>query len=484
MSGVVLSLEAFREKQAQAGFRTQVHQAVDEMLDCLEVDMSDSGSPLPRLHELTEAVRQDRAGLSATIVKAYVERVYGNYLRQDRADCPQCGRSLKGRPGRRRTVETLVGSVTLERPYFHCPACQKGFYPLDEALGLSAHTKQYDVQEAATELALEMPYERAMQVLSKWTDATVSDCVLHEFVQDFGTSLGLLDVCPTRDEVQARVAEVGTGQKWKPIMVLAIDGADVPTRPEAAKGTRPGRKKVRARRSRWKGEYREAKGFRCYLVDEDRIVHLISWHQVQTEEELGQALRQIQQSGLIPEQTVRLCVVADGAPWIWKWVEQLFPSARQILDFYHCSTYLHAVAEAQYGADALRATQWLEATMARLFCNEGAGVIWGLQRMKPVCSEAEQAIQRALTYFSPRLEQVTYGAHRKAGYPIGSGAIESAHRFIVHARLKRSGAWWYQENSNAVLALRCARYNGTMERVFLNHRRQQPTSTPNYDPKA
>ena len=109
-------------------------------------------------------------------------------------------------------------------------------------------------------------------------------------------------------------------------------------------------------------------------------MHLISWHQVQTEEELGEALRQIQQAGLIPEENVRLCALGDGAPWIWKWIKKLFPSARQILDYYHCSGYLHSVAQAQYGADPVRATEWLEATMARLFCNEGAGVIWGLQR--------------------------------------------------------------------------------------------------------
>ncbi len=78
MAGGVLSLEAFWDKQAEADFRTQVHRAVDEMLDCLEVHLSDSGSPLPRLHELTEAVRQDRAGLTATIVKSSVERVDGN----------------------------------------------------------------------------------------------------------------------------------------------------------------------------------------------------------------------------------------------------------------------------------------------------------------------------------------------------------------------------------------------------------------------
>ena len=98
---------------------------------------------------------------------------------------------------------------------------------------------------------------------------------------------------------------------------------------------------------RWKGQYREAKGVRLFLVDEDRIVHLLSWHQIQTDEELGQALEKIHQAGLIPEDQIRLCAIADGAPWIWKLVERLFPSARQILDFYHCSSYLHAVAKTQ-----------------------------------------------------------------------------------------------------------------------------------------
>ena len=404
--------------------------------------------------------------LTGAVVEAYVERTFGAYLQQEQASCGSCGKMLTARSSRSRTVETLVGPVTLNRPYFYCVSCGQGFYPLDDALGLSDRSKQYDVQEAACELGLEMPYERASSLLDKWTDASMSDSVLHDVVHQIGAPLQVLDVCPTAEEIQARIDEVAAGRKWKPILVLALDGAHIPTRPETAKGTRPGRKKERARRGRWKGEYREAKGFRFFLVDDEQIVQLISWHQVQTEQELGEALQQIQEAGLIPEESVRLCAIADGAPWIWKWIERLFPSARQILDFYHCSSYLHAIAQAQYGADPTHASQWLEATMARLFCNEGAGVIWGLQRMKPVSPEAEKTIQGALTYFAPRLEQITYGAHRKGGYPIGSGAIESAHRFIGQVRLKRSGAWWYQENSNAILALRCARYNGTLERVF------------------
>lgn len=465
MDTAMVSLAAYQERRREDHFRSQAHEVLDELLNRLEAQMQQLGSSPPTLMELSETVLQERAGLTGALVAAFIERQHGPYLLQEEAVCPRCARLLKARPARSRTVETLVGAVTLKRPYFYCGTCRHGFSPLDEALGLSAHTKQWDVQQAAVKLALEMPHQRAATLLAELTDAAMSDCVLHEVVQQMG-QLEVLQVCPRAEEIQARIAAAAQGRKWKPIVVLAIDAADVPSRPPTAKGTRPGRKKSRARRRRWKGAYQEAKGFRFYLVDDERIVQLISWHQVGDEETFGAALRQVKEAGLIPEDQVRLCAIGDGAPWIWKWVETLFPTARQILDYYHCSSYLHAVADTQYGADPVHATQWLEATLARLFCDEGVGVVWGLQRMKPADEPAEEAIRKALGYLEKRLHQVDYRTHRKGGYPIGSGAIESAHRFIGHVRLKRSGTWWYRENSNAILALRCALYNGTLNRVF------------------
>ena len=465
----ILSLEVFQERQSQDRFRSRAHEALDRFLDRLETHMSERGSCPPTLMEITEAMSQERSGLTAALVEAFIERRHGQFLVQEEAACPKCDRILRGRPSRSRTVETLLGPVTLERPYFYCVSCAHGFYPLDEALGLSGQRKQWDVQQAGVKLALEMPHQRASKLLDEFTDASMSDCAIHETLQQTG-SLDVLQVCPEAAEIQDRIAQAAAGRKWRPIVVLAIDAADVPSRPQTAKGPRPGRKKSRARRKRWQGEYREAKGFRFYLVDDERIVHLISWHQMGDEQAFGAALRQVKEAGLIPEDQVRLCAIADGAGWIWKWVEELFPSARQILDYYHCSGYLHAVAEAQYGDDPVRATQWLEASLARLFCGEGAGVVWGLQRMQPASEEAGEAVTSALSYLHKRLHQVDFGSHRKGGYPIGSGAIESAHRFIGHVRLKRSGAWWYKENSNAILALRCALYNGTLDRVFQQYR--------------
>jgi hypothetical protein len=225
-----------------------------------------------------------------------------------------------------------------------------------------------------------VPDETACELFEELTGLPLSAHTAHELTQAVAEGLTVLDVAPSREAILAKITAVAAGQPWGPILVLAIDGADVPTCPETAKGQRPGRKKARANRARWTGEWREAKGFRFYLLADDRIVQVLSWHQIQTDEEAAAALRQVQAAGLIPEEQVRLCVIADGARWIWKQAQALFPSAVEILDYYHCSEHLHKVATLQYGAHPERQQEWCEAALARLFYGEVHGVIWGLQR--------------------------------------------------------------------------------------------------------
>ena len=90
--------------------------------------------------------------------------------------------------------------------------------------------------------------------------------------------------------------------------------------------------------------------------------------------------------------------------------------------------------------------------------------------MQPASSEAEDKIQKAIGCLSKRRHQVNYGKAKRASYHIGSGAIESANKFISHVRLKRSGAWWYITNANNILKLRCAKYNGTYDKIIGKYR--------------
>jgi len=188
---------------------------------------------------------------------------------------------------------------------------------------------------------------------------------MHPVTHQGAAGRGVVEVAPSREELDRRVAQVAAGRFRRPVLVLGIDGAYVPSRPESARGRRPGQARHRARRARWHHEWREAKGFRFYLLDGERIVHVLSGHQVYHEQELGDALQQVKDAHLIPEETVRLCVIGDGAEWLWKHAQALFPQACQVLDYSHCAEYLHKVAKAPY-ADPLRAQAWTEAPLPRL----------------------------------------------------------------------------------------------------------------------
>jgi hypothetical protein len=468
-AAAILALEEFRDTRRRGEIRQRLHDRFDHWLDGLEERVK--ASP-PTLEELTQAVFALRQELTQAVTEGLVEEAHRALMEQRTASCPQCGQMLSARGPQERTVETLVGAIRLRRSSFYCERCQLGTAPLDEALQVTERRTQLDVQKAAVRLTKEVPYETACELFEELTGLSLSAHTAHEVTHTVAAGLTVLDVAPSREEILAKIVAVAAGQPWRPILVLAIDGADVPTRPETAKGRRPGRKKARAKRARWTGEWREAKGFRFYLIDEERIVQVLSWHQVQTDEEAADALRQVKAAGLIPEDEVRLCVIADGARWIWKQAQALFPSAVEILDYYHCSERLHKVAALQYGAQPERQREWCEAALARLFYGEVHGVIWGLQRMKPTAAQAAEEITKLIPYLQRHQERLDYRLARKGGYPMGSGGIESANKFICHVRLKRSGAWWYVTNANQMLALRCAKYNGTLDRVFARYRQR------------
>ena len=124
------------------------------------------------------------------------------------------------------------------------------------------------------------------------------------------------------------------------------------------------------------------------------------------------------------------------------------------------------MAAAQFRDSPTQQTEWVEATVARLFCGEVEEIIAGLQYMQARDPQAAEEIRKLLGYLTNHQHRLDYGFARKAGYPIGSGGSESANKFISHIRLKRSGAWWYVEQANEMLALRCAKYNGTFDSVF------------------
>jgi len=104
---------------------------------------------------------------------------------------------------------------------------------------------------------------------------------------------------------------------------------------------------------------------------------------------------------------------------------------------------------------------WLEEQKSLLKANQHQRVLINLlPHLEPPEIEDKHApVRRSHRYLSKRAEQLDYQSALKKGLPIGSGEIESAHRYLIQQRLKRAGSWWMPANIDGMLALRLARAN-------------------------
>ena len=158
----------------------------------------------------------------------------------------------------------------------------------------------------------------------------------------------------------------------------------------------------------------------------------------------------------------RVHAVGDGAPWILGQIEERFgEQGSYLIDFYHVCEYLSAAAKT-IAPDATAGKAWMEARKDALKTGRIGAV---LSALLPYCESLdikdEQAPVRVChRYLNARKDQLNYREAIAKGLPIGSGEIESAHRYVAQKRLKLPGAWWLVEHAEHMLALRINRLNG------------------------
>jgi hypothetical protein len=456
--GTIVQLEQFKAAKSSGTERWKqvTFAAVEKVIEGLQADLAGKD-----FEQISDQLLKQGQQITGALMAEVLKTVGSKELDRVQYPCPGCGDILYKRSDKSRDVESRHGSINVHRPYFYCGSCAVGYFPFDDAVGLAPQKKQYDLQRAASRLLSQLPYEEAAAIFLELTKVPIANYTIHEIGGRVGAAAKMEAVLPSCAKVKATIEELSGNKTWRPVLAVAADGAHLPTRPET--GTRQGK--------RGPGEYKEAKGFRIYLVGQERIEQIMSWHQIATEEEFGQAIQFA--ATLVPTNDVRVCLLGDGAPWIWNHLKSAFPMGREVLDYYHCSEHIHKLAELQYPDDKNRRALWIESTMARLFAGDVQAVIWGLQRMLAESAVAAEEIRRLIGYLENNEHRIDYQALRRGQYPLGSGGIGSANKFICHVRMKRSGAWWYKINGNKVLRIRCAYYNGTFDEVFAKYKRLQ-----------
>lgn len=149
--------------------------------------------------------------------------------------------------------------------------------------------------------------------------------------------------------------------------------------------------------------------------------------------------------------------IADGAESNWRYLEQ--HTDEQILDFYHASGYLGAVAEAMFPRQGGKQTDYRELLCHQLKHDAGAAKTIGqtialLQKTATLSKKALKELDAAATYFANHQHQMDYAAYRDKHYPIGSGVTEAACKTLVKQRLCASGMRWKEKGAAVILSLR------------------------------
>lgn len=151
-------------------------------------------------------------------------------------------------------------------------------------------------------------------------------------------------------------------------------------------------------------------------------------------------------------QAKSVCAIQDGAEWLQGFVDGHRSDAVRILDFAHAAEYLGHIAEQGAQAGLHLPTRWLTVLLHELKHRGPLRLMKHLlwwQQHHPL-----PAVSDALRYFGKRLAQMDYPQFQAAGWPIGSGMVESANKVVMQARLKGAGMHWEPGNVNPMLALR------------------------------
>jgi hypothetical protein len=339
---------------------------------------------------------------------------------------------------------------------------------LDAALGLGPGQFSEGVQAGVCRLGAELPFERAATTYTALTGVPISPREVARLTEARGAAweeelaeerVALLQGA-TPPPSRAAAAE---GGRW----VVALDAAKACFRDgwhEIKVGV-VGRAHPTQRPGRTPGSWRPG----AQVGEQSYIAHVGSMN--------GAAERlyaEVVRRGCDPGEEIVLCL-GDGAPSIWNEFATHFPHRVEILDWYHAVEHLWAAGTGLYGEGTEQARAWVTARKEELWDGDVEAVVAALQTAAQ--GSRGHAAAEEVHYFTVNAGRMAYAAYRAAGYPLGSGVVESGCKQVVGQRAKGAGMRWSTAGVQAVLTLRATLLSGGWEETWAA-RRRHPTVRP------
>lgn len=312
----------------------------------------------------------------------------------------------------------------------------KGFFPLDEQLGLDGAGLTPRGQAALVRLAAWMSFEHACELLEDLLGMQVSATSNRRYTYQSGQAA--LAVQQAEEErIRKELPEPPTGAEWQ---AISADGAFVPL---------------------VAGEWTEVKTLVvAEVIQNDReageadTAQVFSFSRLTDAETFSQqAVVELHRRGV--ERAEAVCAVTDGAEWLQGFIDEHCPTARRILDFAHAAEYVNAMGQAITEAGEALAPKWLEEHLHELKHEGPEHVLIDLRTLQ-ARHPTVGLLSEKLAYLEKREAHMQYPSYQQDGWPLGSGMVESANKLVVEARLKGAGMHWSRSHINPMLVLRNA----------------------------
>lgn len=171
--------------------------------------------------------------------------------------------------------------------------------------------------------------------------------------------------------------------------------------------------------------------------------------------------------GSYKAQPERLVFVTDGGVWIQQYLEQAYPSATHILDYYHAVEHLAGFVKIHF-KERKEGIQWFDNQRSLLLSDGLDAVLASLATLTKLSVQADACRTKLVGYYGRNRHRMRYSSFRERGLQIGSGPIEAAHRTVIQARMKRSGQRWTDSGAQAMINLRVAAKSGRWQLVRKN----------------
>lgn len=363
---------------------------------------------------------------------------------------------------RSKTVLTVVGPVAISRPYYWCPQCGQGQFPVDVELDVSQTMKSPGVRRMLALVGQESAFARGQQQMKVLAGLEVTAKEVERTAEAIGEDIGRQEQQQIQRGFQLHLPVV-LGEKPIPILYIEMDGTGVPVVKKEAQG-RAGKSPDQPAHTReaklgcvfTQTRYDE-QGYA--LRDPDSTTYTGA---IESAQEFGQRIfLEAWRRGWSRAQTT--VVLGDGAEWIWNLAELHFPGAIQIVDLYHARQHLWAVARLLFPNDAVQQKRWILRHQPKLDQGAVEKLARTLRSLKVAQPEATEKLRQEADYFAKNAERMRYPKFRQQHLFVGSGVIEAGCKTIIGSRTKQSGMFWTVRGANAIIALRCCHLNGRFE---------------------